>query len=354
MNKVYLFFFLLYFLCINIKSYSLEKIIDIKNTWSISFVDEKSIIISEKSGNLFLLNIKEKKIINIKHNLKVSSLGQGSLMDVIYYDNKVWLSYSERVDNKSTTSVALGKLNNNEISFINIFRAKPLYSSTYHYGSRIVIDEDFLYVSVGDRGQGMIAQDYKTHPGSIIRIYKNGKIPKDNPKFNIKPSWLPEIYQIGHRNPQGLALSKKDKRLYATNHGAKGGDWFGEITKGGNYGWKILGWGGKNYIGTKIGPPWKKGFSKPIKYWVPSIGISSLVIYDGKEFPLWKGNALITSLKDKSLRRIIFDKEGFLEEQILIQDLIGRIRDIEVHPKNGSIFLLGESSLWKLSAKENS
>ena len=69
MNKVYLFFFILYFLFIIKKFYFLEKIIDIKNALSISFVDEKSIIISEKSGSLFLLNIKEKKLINIKHKI---------------------------------------------------------------------------------------------------------------------------------------------------------------------------------------------------------------------------------------------------------------------------------------------
>ena len=29
----------------------------------------------------------------------------------------------------------------------------------------------------------MIAQDPTKHPGSIIRIHTDGRIPKDNPKF---------------------------------------------------------------------------------------------------------------------------------------------------------------------------
>ena len=37
----------------------------------------------------------------------------------------------------------------------------------------------------------------------------------------------PEIYQIGVRNPQGMDLSPFDNKIYITNHGAKGGDWFG-------------------------------------------------------------------------------------------------------------------------------
>ena len=117
----------------------------------------------------------------------------------------------------------------------------------------------------------MIAQDPTKHPGSIIRIKLDGSIPFDNPKFVDKKNWLPEIFQIGLRNPQGIALSPYDKKIYLTNHGAKGGDWFGEAKFGENYGWKILGWGGTNYSGTKIGPKWKPGFTKAIKYWVPSI-----------------------------------------------------------------------------------
>ena len=89
----------------------------------------------------------------------------------------------------------------------------------------------------------MIAQDPTSHPGSIIRIHLDGSIPKDNPKFEGKSDWLPEIYQIGVRNPQGLTVSSFDGKIYASNHGAKGGDWFGEVKKGENYGWKILGWG---------------------------------------------------------------------------------------------------------------
>ena len=116
-------------------------------------------------------------------------------------------------------------------------------------------------------------------------------------------NWLPEIFQIGLRNPQGLEYSPIDKNIYITNHGAMGGDWFGVLKKGENYGWKVLGWGGKNYIGTKIGPKWTPGYTKPIHYWVPSIGISSLIIYKGKEFKEWNGNALITSLKRSIIKK---------------------------------------------------
>ena len=101
----------------------------------------------------------------------------------------------------------------------------------------MVIKDNHLYASIGERGKGMIAQDANKHPGSIIRINLDGSIPDDNPIFIDQPTWLPEIFQIGVRNPQGLTLSPYDKKIYASNHGAKGGDWFGEIKKGENYGW---------------------------------------------------------------------------------------------------------------------
>ena len=212
------------------------------------------------------------------------------------------------------------------------------------------IKDNLLFITVGERGKGMIAQDPSKHPGSIIRIHLNGDIPRDNPKFKDKKNWLPEIYQIGVRNPQGLAFSPFDKKIYMTNHGAKGGDWFGEVKYGENYGWKILGWGGTNYSGTKIGPKWKPGFTKPIKYWVPSIAVSSMIIYKGEEFKEWNGNALITSLKDETLSKLKFSKNKILNEKIILRSNIGRIRDIEINKKDGKIFLLSDQgSLWKLS-----
>ena len=110
---------------------------------------------------------------------------------------------------------------------------------------RLALVNDTIFLTIGDRGKGMISQDYKKHPGSVIRIKKDGEPVLDNPKFIRNNNWLPEIFQIGVRNPQGLEYSSIDNKIYMTNHGAMGGDWFGTLEKGENYGWKILGWGGK-------------------------------------------------------------------------------------------------------------
>ena len=337
------------FLCTNLEAteFSLKKILNLNEPWGSTFLNENEFLITEKSGKIKLINLKTKEISEIDHNLNVIEYGQGGLLDILFKNNTVWVSYTENIGNyKTTTSIARGIFDKQRIEFNNIFQAYPAIDSPYHFGSRLAIKNDYLFASVGERGQGMIAQDATKHPGSIIRIHLDGKIPKDNPKFIDKKDWLPEIFQIGVRNPQGLTLSPFDRKIYISNHGAKGGDWFGEVKKGENYGWKILGWGGTNYSGTKIGPKWKPGFTKAIKYWVPSIATSAITIYKGNEFNEWNGQALITSLKDMSLRKIDFRNLENVKEEIIFERKIGRIRDIQVHPKNGKIYFLSKESLW--------
>ena len=356
-HKVIKFFLSLIFfslICSNSFSSNLkfQKIVDLEDPWGSSFINNDEIIVTEKGGKIKIVNVISKELLEVKHNLNFLVYGQGGLLDIIHQNNNIWISYSEdRGDWKTSTSIAKAKLNKNELNFENIFQANPPIDSGYHFGSRLVIKDNYLFATAGERGQGMIAQDPTKHPGSIIRIHLDGSIPADNPKFEGKSNWLPEIYQIGVRNPQGLALSPFDKKVYMSNHGAKGGDWFGEAKKSENYGWKILGWGGTNYSGTKIGPKWKPGFTKAIQYWVPSIAVSAISIYNGQEFSEWNGHALITSLKDKSLRKLFFDDLSNIKEEIIFQDKIGRIRDIQIHPESGKIYFLAGNSLWLMENK---
>ena len=345
---------LLFFVCYSnlfSKEIKLEKISSgLSKPWSLSFIDDKNILYTEKSGKLYLFNLKDKKSIEIKHNLSVLEVGQGGLLDVLYADGHIYISYSEnRGDWKSSTSVAKGIFNKKNILFKNIFQAEPPIDSGYHFGSRLVLKDNHLYITAGERGKGMIAQDASKHPGSIIRINLDGSVPSDNPKFKNKKKWLPEIFQIGVRNPQGMYLSPYDKKIYITNHGARGGDWFGTVNYAENYGWKILGWGGTNYSGSKIGPKWKPGFTKAIKYWVPSIAVSAMVIYKGETFKEWNGDALITSLKDQSLRKIKFKNNEFISEETIFKGKIGRIRDIKIHSKTGELYMLSDNGqIWRM------
>ena len=315
-----IFFFLLFSSKSFSENFTFKKLTDLNEPWGSSFISNGELIITEKTGKIKIVNIISEEVYVVEHNLNYFVHGQGGLLDIISQDNYLWISYSEnRGDWKTSTSIAKAKLNKKNLDFKNIFQAEPPIESGYHFGSRLAIKDNYLFASAGERGGGMIAQDPTNHPGSIIRIYLDGSIPKDNPKFEGKSNWLPEIYQIGVRNPQGLTYSSFDGKIYASNHGAKGGDWFGEVKKGENYGWKILGWGGTNYSGSKIGPKWKQGFTKAIQYWVPSIAASAITIYKGNEFNEWNGEALITSLKDKSIRKLNFQNSSKIEETIIFK-----------------------------------
>ena len=353
MKKIVLIFIVFFIQTLNLKSedFKLNQLISgLNSPWSLSFKDQKEILITEKSGQIIIANLIDNKIKKINHNLNILEDGQGGLLEILFHNGIIFVSYSEdRGNGKSSTSVAAADFDYDNLKFTNIFRAEPPINSGYHFGSRLVIKDNFLFITAGERGKGMIAQNPTNHPGSIIRIHLDGRIPQDNPKFNGKDNWLPELYQIGVRNPQGMDISPYDNKIYITNHGAKGGDWFGEVKYGENYGWKILGWGGTNYTGTKIGPKWKKGFTKAIKYWVPSIAVSSMVIYKGKTFKEWNGDALITSLRDQSLRKIKFKDNKFISEEIIFRGKIGRIRDIKIQNQTGELYMLSDKGeLWRM------
>ena len=337
------------------ENFNLKKIINLNNPWSLTFVNEREALISEKEGEILLVNINNGSKQQVKHNLNFKVDGQGGLLEIIKHKDHVYMCYTEdRGSGKTSTSIARATFSKTNLNFHNIFQANPPINSGYHFGCRMVIQDDqYLYASAGERGGGNIAQDFNQHPGSIIRINLDGSIPKDNPKFKGQSEWLPEIYQIGIRNPQGMTLSPFNNKVYISNHGARGGDFFGEVKFSENYGWKIWCWGGTNYSYSKCGEvqEWDKRFTNPLYTWVPSIAVSAVQIYKGLEFKEWDGHILMTSLRDQSLRKLKFVNENKVaDEQVLFKDKIGRIRDIKIGPE-GKIYLLsnGQSALWEMT-----
>ncbi len=332
--------------------------------WGMTFIDDEHLLVTEKNGRLLKIHKSTGKQEEINHNIQSISFNQGGLLDV--YNNEdgyVYFTYSHKNTDKSSkdrktgipasTGIAKGKLLENKIKDLQILLlAKPKSYIHKHFGSRIVIKNKQLYASFGERDEGMIAQDPSKHPGSIVRINTDGSIPKDNPTFSGYPKWLPEIYQIGFRNPQGMTISPYDQKIYMSQHGPRGGDNIGVVSHGGNYGWKDIAWGGREYNGLRIGSTaFKDIYSKPLKTWVPSIGIGNLTFYEGNTFPEWNGDLIISAAKARMLIRLDFENNKIVDEEIIFRDEIGRIRDLEIDNK-GDIYLIVDkknSSLWKLS-----
>ena len=342
--------------------FKLEKISNGLNyPWGITFIDENNLVVTEKNGVLKKINITNGKTSKIKH--KIQSIEykkfrntQGGLLDVLYHKGFLYFSYSRSFSDQgiegSSTVIARGKLIKDKIvKFKILFVSKPFSKKNIHWGSRLIIKDNHLYASIGERGLGMIAQDPAKHPGSIIRINLDGTIPKDNPVFLDKPNWLPEIFLIGVRNPQGMAISPNDEEIYFSQHGPRGGDNIGKIIKGGNYGWKDIAWGGTEYYGAKIGSSaFKKKYNEPIISWVPSIGVGQINFYKGQTFSEWNDDMLVSSTKEGLLIRLKIEENKIIDEEIIIDQSIGRIRDFEIDIK-GDIYLVTDSSdshLWRL------
>ena len=174
---ILIFFFLIFSTSSFSQNLKFKEIVKLDEPWGSSFINENELIITEKGGKIKIVDINSQKISDVKHNLNYLEHGQGGLLDILYKDKFIYISYSEnRGDWKSSTSIAKAKLKKNKLNFKNIFRAEPPINSGYHFGSRLAIKDNFLFASAGERGKGMIAQDPSKHPGSIIRIHLNGSI----------------------------------------------------------------------------------------------------------------------------------------------------------------------------------
>ena len=136
---IYLFFFNTLFA----ENFKLEKVINgLQKPWSLSFIDNKNLLITEKSGNIKLVNLNNNEIKALSHNLDVLEDGQGGLMDILFKKDEVYVSYSEdRQNGKSSTSVAKASFNKTKLNFKNIFRAEPPINSGFHFCSRLVVKD---------------------------------------------------------------------------------------------------------------------------------------------------------------------------------------------------------------------
>ena len=349
------FLFLTFFYSFSVFSLTLEKFdVKLNYPWGMTWLDSTNLLITQKkSKEIVLVDTKNNVSTIIEHQIPVEVREQGGLLDIISDGNTVWITCSIKKGPLLTTAIFKLRFENNSLVGTKlIFEALPYIDTSRHFGSRLAIQGEYLFASIGERGKGMIAQDPTNAIGSVIRIHKNGSAPNDNPYID-NPDWLPQVFQIGVRNPQGMDLDPLTDTVYISNHGPKGGDFIGPVLKGTNYGWKRVAWGGKNYSGTKVGEgnAWEPGLLKPDHIWVPSIGVGGIKFYQGSLFPEWNNSLLVGSLKFQYLSILHRLEEGFGEEEIIFKNKIGRIRDIEIN-QEGEIFLIADeyqTNLFKLT-----
>ena len=318
--------------------------------WGMAFVNSHELVITERIGTVKILNPDTGTIISLTGVPAVLADGQGGLMDVAvspdYPDTrKLYFTYTKMVNGQGVTTLAIATREGNRLSHWHDLIVTDSGTNTgRHFGSRIAFDQQgHIFFSVGDRGERPHAQNTSNHAGSILRLNLDGSIPKDNPFLNRK-GYRAEIWSYGHRNPQGLVFDVKTGRLWAIEHGPRGGDELNLIEKGRNYGWPIISYGKEYWGPIAVGEGTAKvGMEQPRKVYIPSIAPSGLMVYQGDAFPDWKGNLFTGALKLTHLNRIVLSDEGIpVAEERLLDDMNERIRAIAQGP-DGLIYFSTDS-----------
>lgn len=325
--------------------------------WGLAFLPDGRILVTQKVGSMLILSPDGTTVQATVSGLpSVLAEGQGGLLDVALdpdfaIDPWVYWTYAEAgtgdEEGLAGTAVARGRLIGSALQYVSvIYRQVPKVSGNSHYGSRLAFGSDkSLFVTLGERQRGSLAQDLATTLGKVIRINRDGTIPSDNPAII---GALPEIWSYGHRNPQGAAIRPNSNALWIHEHGPQGGDEINSVESGGNYGWPLVSYG-CNY-GDPIGDECQIGggthaptYIEPISYWVPtSIAPAGMIFYTGTVFPQWKGNIFMGALAGRSLWRVELKGDTELEREQLFPELGERIRDV-VQGLEGFLYLLTDS-----------
>jgi len=330
--------------------------------WGITSLPDGRLLITQRTGTMRIVTSTGTVGNPITGLPAVNSAGQGGLLglclDPQFSSNRmVYWVFSENVTGGTLTAVAKGRLSNAETTIENpvvIYRANPSASTgNLHYGGRILFDSTGnLFVSTGERSDistRPLAQSVTAAIGKIVRITKDGQPAPGNPTFTQSGA-LPELYSIGHRNPQGLAIHPVSGDLYQGEHGPRGGDEINRIQAGANYGWPTITYG-IEYSGAVIGNGIQQqaGMQQPIYYWDPVISPSGMTFYKGNNMPEWQNNLFIGSLSGMHIARLVIENNKVIGEERLLSDENQRFRDVTQGTDNALYAVTDAGRLYKIS-----
>jgi len=334
-----------------------EVVVGLEHPWGLAFLPDGRMLVTERPGRLRIIGTDGVVSRPLSGVPCVRAIGQGGLLDVAldpgFASNRyIYVSFAEdRGGGTNATAVARARLDGLALrELVVIFRQQPAVESPAHFGGRLAFGRDGnLFVTLGERsGRQFIdrAQSLVDHFGKVVRLKSDGAVPEDNP-FVGKADARPEIWSLGHRNPQGAAIHPATGELWISEHGPKGGDELNVVRAGRNYGWPVITYG-VAYSGEPIGiGTHREGMEQPVHRWTPSIGTSGLAFYTVDRIPGWRGSAFIGGLVGRRLVRLELDGERVVHEEALFASLEQRIRDVRQGP-DGFLYLLTDSPQGRL------
>lgn len=326
--------------------------------WHLTFLpDSTDYLVTELPGNLRIVRggkLDPKPI----PGWPVDALRARSMNSVVLHpdfarNRLLYVSYVKQRDGGDTTiALARARFDGAKLEQVADVFVADAWGTGATAGRAEVGPDGMIYLTVGDRDAGnltddasyrMLAQDLGSHVGKVLRLRDDGTAPADNP-FVGRAGAKPEIYTYGHRNAQGLAWHPDTGELWATEIGPMGGDELNRLVPGRNYGWPLVSLG-KIYTGNLASEQswFRPGMEMPEMFWVPAISPSSLMIYAGEAFPLWRGHYFIGALSGQQLQRVAFDQPPPQPErrESMLVALDARVRDVRQGP-DGYLYLAVE------------
>lgn len=335
--------------------FNVEVITEFDQPWALDFLPDGRMLVTEKKGSLRLVTPdgEQRAVVGLPD---VDYGGQGGMGDVAVHpkfsDNKlVYISYAEAgKGNTRGAAVARGRFVETGRGGILkdltvIWRQYPKLLGRGHYGHRIRFDaEGFMWISSGDRQKFTPSQDMQSNVGKILRLNDDGSVPEDNPFVDYlsddalvdDEGVYGEIWSLGHRNPLGIAFDL-DGKLWDIEMGPAGGDELNRVERAYNYGYPEVS-NGMHYDGRPI-PDHSSApeYATPAISWTPVISPGDLIVYRGKQFKGWHGNALVAGLSSRAIVRIRL--QGDKASEIERYDMGARIRSVD-EASDGSLWVL--------------
>ena len=254
--------------------------------WSLAFLPGGDMLITERGGRLRMVRdgaLVAEPLSGLPTDIAASDFS--GLMDVVVHpefsrNRIVYLTYSRALDRGQTVVLVQARVDGMDLASVEDIFVASLDAGdpnrwVFDAGSRLAFAPDGgLFMTMGGAFEGDdsgapensdLAQYLASHAGKLLRLNDDGSPPLDNP-FVGKAGSLPEIYSLGHRNQQGLALHPETGQPFATEHGMQGGDELNAIEPGGNYGWPLVTYG-RHYDGRRIVENvWRDDLKEPVVF----------------------------------------------------------------------------------------
>jgi aldose sugar dehydrogenase len=312
--------------------------------FGMAFLPDGRALVTDRPGTLWVFDPRTNTMTRVAGVPAVSDTVDGGLLDVQVHPDYarngwIYFSYSEKSDTGKATVIERGKLRESRlVDRQRLFVASPAVQGDYHFGSRLVLKDGYLFITLGEREISALAQELWTDLGKVIRLHDDGRVPNDNP-FVGRPGARPAIWSYGHRNPHGLAVHPETGELWESEHGPLGGDEINVIKRGLNYGWPTTTFG-REYDGGAVGDGLTQapGMEAPVHHYSTSAALSGIAFYTGSAFPRWRNNLFVGAMTPRFLSRLIVANGKVVNEERLLLEKRWRVRVVQPGP-DGFIYL---------------